>query len=89
MTHKLLSDTWYTREIPVLLEVARQLEGRSGFVDGGSVGRATVEQLLRALRQAEDLTDDPDDKSALRKAGGRLATVSRRVIAEAIAAVVT
>ena len=145
MTHKLLSDTWYAREFPVLLEVARQLEGGIGLVDSGSVGRAlamdrddvgrafealipsyldgkvqraaggvvylatakrltergrratglwpdgdtAVEQLLSALRQAEDLTDDPDDKSALRKASGQLATVSRSVIAEVIAAVVT
>jgi hypothetical protein len=52
-------------------------------------GDTAVEQLLTALRQAEDLTDDPDDKTALRKAGSQLATVSRGVIAEVIAAVVT
>jgi hypothetical protein len=52
-------------------------------------GDAAVEQLLSALRQAEDLTEDPDDKTALRKAGGQLASVSRSVVAEVIAAVVT
>lgn len=52
-------------------------------------GETAVEQLLDALRQAEDLTDDPDEKTALRKAGGQLATVSRSVVAEVIAAVVT
>jgi hypothetical protein len=52
-------------------------------------GDTAVEQLLSALRQAEELTDDLDDKSALRKASGQLATVSRSVIAEVIAAVVT
>lgn len=52
-------------------------------------GDDAVEQLLSALRQAEELTDDPDDKTALRKAGGQLATVSRSVVAEVIAAVVT
>ena len=52
-------------------------------------GDTAVDQLLSAIRQAEDLTDDPDDKSALRKAGGQPATVSRSVIAEVIAAVVT
>lgn len=48
-----------------------------------------VEQLLSALSKAELLADDPDDKTALRKAGGQLATVSRSVLAEVIAAVVT
>lgn len=52
-------------------------------------GDAAVAQLLSALRQAEDLTQDPDDKTALRKAGGQLASVSRSVVAEVIAAVVT
>ncbi len=51
-------------------------------------GDSAVEQLLSALRQAEELTDDPDDKSALRKASGQLASVSRSVVAEVIAAVV-
>lgn len=52
-------------------------------------GDTAVAQLLSALRQAEDLTDDPDDQTALRKAGGQLATVSRSVLAEVIAAVIT
>ena len=52
-------------------------------------GDDAVAQLLDALRQAEDLVDDPEEKTALRKAGGQLATVSRNVIAEVIAAVVT
>ncbi|MBA4609271.1 hypothetical protein H1W00_12345 [Aeromicrobium sp. Marseille-Q0843] len=52
-------------------------------------GDSAVEHLLSALRQAEELTDDPDDKSALRKASGQLASVSRNVVAEVIAAVVT
>jgi hypothetical protein len=52
-------------------------------------GENAVEQLLSALRQAEELTNDPDDKTALRKAAGQLATVSRSVLAEVIAAVVT
>lgn len=52
-------------------------------------GEAAVEQLLSALRQAEELTADVDDKTALRKASGQLASVSRSVVAEVIAAVVT
>ncbi|MDZ5662362.1 hypothetical protein SFC79_11355 [Nocardioides sp. S-58] len=52
-------------------------------------GDTAVEQLLDALRQAESLTSDPDDQTALRKAGGQLASVSRGVLAEVIAAVVT
>lgn len=47
-------------------------------------GDSAVDQLLDALRQAENLAIDPDDKDALRKAGGQLASV----IAEVIAAVV-
>lgn len=144
MPQERLADTWNSREFPVLLEVARQLEGgtlsdhgsvaRALGMDADEVGRAfdalipsfldgsvqraaggviysamakrltergrratglwpdgdtAVEQLLSALRQAEELTDDPDDKSALRKAAGQLATVSLSVIAEVIAAVVT
>jgi hypothetical protein len=52
-------------------------------------GDDAVAQFLDALRQAEDLVEDPEDKTALRKAGGQLATVSRSVVAEVIAAVVT
>lgn len=51
-------------------------------------GDTAVEQLLSALRQAEDLADDPDDQTALRKAGGQLTTVSRSVLAEVLAAVI-
>jgi hypothetical protein len=51
-------------------------------------GDTAVDQLLDALRQAAGLTDDPDDKDALRKAGGQLAAVSRSVVAEVIAAVI-
>lgn len=52
-------------------------------------GDTAVEQLLSALRRAEDLSQDENEKSALRKAGGQLASVSRSVVAEVIAAVVT
>lgn len=52
-------------------------------------GEDAVEQLIDAMRQAEDLVSDDDDKTALRKAGGQLASVSRGVLAEVIAAVVT
>ena len=45
-------------------------------------GDTAVEALLDALRQAEDLANDPDDKTALRKAGGQLASVSRNVLAD-------
>ena len=52
-------------------------------------GDAAVEQLLSALRQAEKLTDDEDERAALRKAGGQLSSISRDIVAEVIAAVVT
>jgi len=45
-------------------------------------GDTAAAALIDALRQAEELTDDPDDKSALRKAAGQLASVSRSVIAD-------
>lgn len=52
-------------------------------------GDTAVEQLLDSLRQAEELTANPDDKSALRQAGAQLGAVSRDVLAEIIAAVVS
>lgn len=45
-------------------------------------GDTAAEALLDALRQAEDLAEDPDDRSALRKAAGQLGSVSRSVIAD-------
>lgn len=51
-------------------------------------GNTAVDQLLNALRQAERLTSDPDDKDALRKASGQLASVTRSILAEVIAAVI-
>lgn len=89
MNHKLL-DTWCTRELPVFLATAKRLTERGRRTTGlWPDGDTAVEQLLNTLRQAENLTVDPHDKFAQRKAGGQLATVCRSVIAEVIAAVVT
>lgn len=45
-------------------------------------GDTAVEALLDALRQAEDLAGDTDDKTALRRARGQLASVLRNVLAD-------
>lgn len=47
-----------------------------------------VDALVSALRQAEQATDDPEERSALRRAGGAVATVSREVMSDIIAAVI-
>jgi hypothetical protein len=47
-----------------------------------------VDALVTALRQAEDATEDPEERTALRRAGGAVATVSREVMSDILAAVI-
>lgn len=47
-----------------------------------------VEALVDALRQAEETTTDPEEKSILRRAGGAVAMVSRDVMVDVMGAVV-
>lgn len=47
-----------------------------------------VDALVDALRQAEDATDDPEEKSALRRAAGAVMGVSRDIMVDVVAAVV-
>ena len=70
MTHDLLSDTWYGREFPVLLEVARQLEAGSGVVDTGSVVRALGMDRDDVGRAFDALIPSYLDGKVQRAAGG-------------------
>lgn len=142
MTQNRLPDRWSTRDFPVLLETARQLDegampaqvatiaealqmdehdvisalkalassyvvGRSIDTLGGTVdffvtdlterGRRAVglwpsgesaDALVDALRQAEDLVEDPEEKNLLRRAAGAVGSVSRDVMVDVVAAVV-
>jgi hypothetical protein len=138
-----LPEQWHSRDLPVLVEAARQLQTKPNVMSGqiaqplgldaddaarafqaligpylvGKVqrtgngeiylamateltergrratglwpdGESAIDQFLSALRQAEDLVVDEDDKSALRKASGQLGAVSRDVLAEVLAAFV-
>lgn len=47
-----------------------------------------VDALVDALRQAEEQTDDPEEKSAIRRAAGAVLGVSRDVMVDVVAAVV-
>jgi hypothetical protein len=47
-----------------------------------------VDALVDALHQAEQIVEDPDEKSRLRQAAGAVGRVSRDVMVEVVAAVV-
>jgi hypothetical protein len=49
----------------------------------------SVDALVDALRQAEDATDDPEEKSAIRRAAGAVLGVGRDVMTDVMAAVIT
>jgi len=48
----------------------------------------SADALIDALRHAEELTDDPEEKSLLRRAGGAVGSVSRDIMVDVVAAVV-
>lgn len=75
------------------------LGGVSGFFATGLTerGRRAVglwpsgegaDALVDALRQAEDLVDDPEEKSLIRRAAGAVGSVSRDVMTDVVAAVI-
>lgn len=47
-----------------------------------------TDRLIDALRQAEESTDDPEEKTLIRRAAGALGMVSREVMTDVLAAVV-
>jgi hypothetical protein len=47
-----------------------------------------VDALVDALRQAEDATDDPEEKSLLRRAAGAVGSISKSVMTDVLAAYV-
>ena len=49
----------------------------------------SVDALVDALRQAEDGADDPEEKSAIRRAAGAVLGVGRDVMTDVMAAVIT
>lgn len=48
-----------------------------------------ADALVDALRQAESLTDDPEEKTMIRRAAGAIGSVSRDIMVDVVAAVVT
>lgn len=46
-----------------------------------------VDGLVEALRQAEQATDDPEEKTLIRRAAGALGMVSREVMTDVLAAI--
>lgn len=48
----------------------------------------SVDALVEALKQAEELTDDPDEKTMIRRAAGAVGSVSREIMVDVVAAVV-
>jgi hypothetical protein len=47
-----------------------------------------ADALVEALRQAEELVDDPEEKSLIRRAGGAIGSVSRDVMVDIMGAVI-
>lgn len=47
-----------------------------------------ADSLVEALRQAEDLVTDPEEKTLLRRAAGAMGSVSREVLTDVMAAVI-
>lgn len=88
---------------PAYLEVmeteARMSQTRGDLIATGLTerGRRAVglwpsgegtDALVDALRQAEEATDDPEEKTLIRRAAGAVGSVSREVMADVIAAFV-
>lgn len=48
----------------------------------------SVDALVDALRQAEEATEDPEEKTLLRRAAGAIGSVSRDVITDVMTAVI-
>jgi hypothetical protein len=143
MTRERLADRWSDRDFPVLLAVARRLDGGAmpvavsdiksdledvtddgiiaalkGLVHGYILGKPidtmggtvdffvtdltergrraaglwptgeSADALVDALRQAEELTDDSDEKTMIRRAAGAIGSVSRDIMVDVLAAVV-
>jgi hypothetical protein len=57
----------------------------SGLWPGGE----SVEALIDALRQAEEAADDPEEMRIIRRAAGAIGMVSRDIMVDVVAAVVT
>jgi hypothetical protein len=49
----------------------------------------SVDALIDALRKAEDATDDTEEKTLLRRAAGAVGSVSREIMVDVVAAVVS
>lgn len=136
-----LADVWATRDLPVLIEITRQVDdggsgarghvvakalglseddvarsvsalARNGYVieQAGFIGHGwvsdvtekaylatglypssedTVDAFVEALRKAADQTDNPDEKSGLRKLARSAGDVSTNVLGAVLAAVAT
>jgi hypothetical protein len=48
----------------------------------------SADALVEALRQAEELTDDPKERTLIRRSAGAIGSVSREVLVDGVAAVV-
>lgn len=48
----------------------------------------TVDALVDALRQAEEATDDPDEKTLIRRAAGAVGSISKSLMTDVLAAYV-
>lgn len=48
----------------------------------------SADALVEALRQAEDLTDDPEERTMIHRAAGAIGSVSRDIMVDVVAAVV-
>lgn len=65
MQQERLPDRWHSRDFPVLLEVARTIDGGSSSIDRETIGRhlcfevADVQRALGALNQAAYIEDAP------------------------------
>jgi hypothetical protein len=76
------------------------LGGRTDFLVNGITERGRravglwpsgegVDALVDALRKAENTTDDPEEKTVLRRAAGAVGSVSRDIMVDVVAAVVS
>lgn len=72
----------------VILYIATELKTRGRREVRLWPSGENVDALLDALRQAEDLTDDAEEKGIIRRAAGAVGMVSRDVMVDVMAAVV-
>ncbi|MEE3128462.1 MAG: hypothetical protein VX494_14740 [Actinomycetota bacterium] len=81
-------EVWWSRTFGGDDPLGARLRERGRRAVGVWPSAEAIDGLVEALRQAEEATEDPDERTLIRRAAGALGSVSRDVMTDVIAAVV-